>query len=74
MLCLGLGKAASVAFGRLGRDSRYWSRLFLDGDEMSVVMLSRIQAMMVTRTRDRFIRTSYLLKVQEETYKVQLRT
>ena len=41
---------------------------------MSVVMLSRIQAMMVTRTRDRFIRTSYLLKVQAETYKVQLRT
>ena len=41
---------------------------------MSVVTPSGVQAMMATGTRDRFIRTSYLLKVQVETYKMQLRT
>ena len=54
--------------------SKYWSRFFLDGDETSVAMPSGVQVMMATGTRDRFTRTSYLLKVQVETYKMQLRT
>ena len=77
MLYLGLGKAASVAFGRqgeLGWGSRYWPRFFLDGDETSVVTSSEVQVIMVTGTRSRFTRTSYLLKVQVETYKMQSRT
>ena len=37
---------------------------------MSVVMSSGIQTTMVTGARGRFTRTSYLLKVQVETYKV----
>ena len=73
ILCLDLGKTASIAFGRQGS----WAEVqgtnlgsFLDRDKTSVVMSSGIQAMMVAGTRDRFTGTSYLLKVQVETYKV----
>ena len=41
---------------------------------MSVATSSGVQAMTVAGTRGRFTRTSHLLKVQVETYKVQSRT
>ena len=56
---------------KLDQDSRYWPRFFLDRDKTSVVMSSEVQVITVTGTRGRFTRTSYLLKVQVETYKMQ---
>ena len=41
---------------------------------MSVAMSGEVQATMVTGARGRFTRTSYLLQMQVETYKVQSRT
>ena len=41
---------------------------------MSIAMSSGVQATAVAGARNRFTRTSYLLKVQVETYKVQART
>ena len=70
---MGLGKAASIAFGRQGvldQSSRYESRFFPDSDEMSVATSSGFQATTVAGQRGRFTRTSYLLEVQVETYKV----
>ena len=52
----------------------FWPRFFLDGDGVSVVTSSGIQAMTIAGTRVDFTRTSYLLKVQIEVYKVQART
>ena len=57
----------------LDQSSRYESRFFLDRDKTSVATSSRFQVMTIARTRGRFTRTSYLLKVQVETYKVQSR-
>ena len=54
----------------LGQGSRYWSRFFLDGDEMFVVTSTGVQVTMAAGTRGRFTRTSYMLKVQIKTYKV----
>ena len=70
---MGLSKTASIAFERqvgLGQGSKYWPRFFLDGDKTAVVTSSEVQATTVTGAGGRFTRTSYLLKVHVETYKV----